>query len=247
MRLKSHTFALLYGNRVEIRYSWRPDTPVFRQPKVDYDSISSSSTSKEVSMGRSVTAVKRYILGNLSLTGGRDCFITLTFSRNLSSLSEANREFSRFIMRLSTFWGSIPRYLAVPQYQKRGAVHYHCVFFDLPSFFSYNSFREVWGQGSMVNVKDIDSRNVDDMIKYMVRYMTRDLTELPKGSKRYLVARHMKKPIKITDSVYVERLRQTLFKEVGFPREKIVFVSTLPEPVYICEWVLPCGYLPLRF
>lgn len=63
-------------------------------------------------------------------------FVTLTFSENVESIDYANDEFRKFIQRLnyrlySTKKASL-KYLATWEKQKRGSIHYHVIFFNLP-------------------------------------------------------------------------------------------------------------------
>lgn len=55
-------------------------------------------------------------------------FITLTFKENITDLSYANREFHKFTSKVSRRCKKLGfeyKYIGVPEFQKRGAVHYH--------------------------------------------------------------------------------------------------------------------------
>lgn len=55
-------------------------------------------------------------------------FITLTFSDNVCDIDQANKYFSLWTKRYTNFckkYGHELKYLGVPEFQKRGAVHYH--------------------------------------------------------------------------------------------------------------------------
>lgn len=51
-------------------------------------------------------------------------FITLTFAENVSDLDAANKEFNKYISKIKRVFPDF-KYLAVPEFQKRGSVHYH--------------------------------------------------------------------------------------------------------------------------
>jgi hypothetical protein len=53
-------------------------------------------------------------------------FTTLTFRENLHNIKEANYEFLKFIKRVKYKFGDF-KYLAVIEFQDRGAIHYHMI------------------------------------------------------------------------------------------------------------------------
>ena len=66
-------------------------------------------------------------------------FMTLAFKENIQDIDFSNNEFTNFIRRLNyKLYGvkkAMLKYIAVWEKQKRGAIHYHIIFFDFP--FSY--------------------------------------------------------------------------------------------------------------
>ena len=85
---------------------------------------------------RSKREVRNVLQCNAYRYGCKPVFITLTFADNIQDLFIANAEFTLFIKRLNYYVfkqkKSILKYLVVPEFQKRGAVHYHIIFFNLP-------------------------------------------------------------------------------------------------------------------
>ena len=53
-------------------------------------------------------------------------FITLTFKENVTDINEANKAFHIWVTCISQKFPNF-KYIAVPEYQKRGAVHYHLI------------------------------------------------------------------------------------------------------------------------
>ena len=51
-------------------------------------------------------------------------FVTLTFKANLSDINIANKIFQTWVRQVKRVYPEF-MYLGVPEYQKRGAVHYH--------------------------------------------------------------------------------------------------------------------------
>lgn len=57
-------------------------------------------------------------------------FITLTFAENITDLNEANKRFHVYVVQMARRckdFGFEFQYIGVPEFQKRGAVHYHLV------------------------------------------------------------------------------------------------------------------------
>lgn len=134
-------------------------------------------------------------------------FLTYTFAENITALSEANPLFTNYIKRLNyhTFQSkrSVVKYVSVPEFQKRGAVHYHAVFFNLPPInlrdeFQTGEFKELWSHG-FIKAKKI--AGVPNVGNYMTKYMTKDATDRRLvGRKKYFATRGLHQPIIITHS-----------------------------------------------
>lgn len=97
---------------------------------------------REIVLYRARNEVRRLINANVNRYSDemnnllKPVFLTLTFAENIKDLTAANREFRKFMKRLGHFVAKDQahvQYVAVPEFQKRGAVHYHLVIFNLPS------------------------------------------------------------------------------------------------------------------
>lgn len=126
-------------------------------------------------------------------------FITLTFGQcdfDTTSPIETDKRFKLFIMRLKRYLAKYHptielKYLAVLEYQKRGAIHYHMIC-NLP-FIQKKQLAELWGHG-FVKINAIDK--VDNIGAYVVKYMTKEKADSRlKGFKGYLHSRNLKEPI----------------------------------------------------
>jgi hypothetical protein len=119
-------------------------------------------------------------------------FVTLTFAENVTDLDEANREFTKFIQRLRRRYDNF-QYLAVVEFQKRGAVHYHMIS-DLP-YIANSKLRDLWRNG-FVRINNID--HVNNIGAYVVKYMTKEGdNEKLQGRKTYFPSRGLKQPEEI--------------------------------------------------
>jgi len=58
-------------------------------------------------------------------------FITLTYRKNQREISEGFRDFTSFTQSLRYKFGLSFKYICVPEFQKRGAVHFHALFWGV--------------------------------------------------------------------------------------------------------------------
>jgi hypothetical protein len=132
-------------------------------------------------------------------------FLTYTFADNITSLDDANALYTNYIKRLNYHYynskQSVAKYVTVPEFQKRGAVHYHTVFFNLPQLdqrYEYHSgeFASYWEHGH-IKIKKI--AHIPNVGRYMTKYMTKDATDTRLvGRKKYFSSRKLHKPTIIT-------------------------------------------------
>lgn len=139
--------------------------------------------------------------------GNKDKFITLTYKENMQDLDQADKEFKDFIKRFK-YQMNIEKlnYIAVREYQKRGAIHYHLICDWEQEMATEDEIRHYervlgtgkWGKGiwrgGFVDIKPID--HVDNIGAYIIKYMTKNLAiELYKGKKLYLCSKGLKRPL----------------------------------------------------
>lgn len=168
----------------------------------------SSPTLKEIeikNINRSKFALQRLVKTNEDIF---KTFITLTFADNITDIESANKLFDvwrTYIKRLKSDFA----YVCVPEFQKRGAVHYH-----LLTNINYNDYsllsqeeRNIWHKESKTwqigrdvkgwkyghnMAKDMKDINV---IGYITKYMTKDIDNRLWGKKRYLYSYNLQRPI----------------------------------------------------
>lgn len=138
-------------------------------------------------------------------------FVTLTFEENIQDLTSANKIYTKFIKRFNyKIFGvkeSKLKYTVVPEFQKRGAVHYHVIFYNLP-WFDSNLLAEIWNQG-FIKIKDISE--VDNVGAYMTKYMSKDaLDKRLDGRKRYFSSRKLVRPVMDKNHERMSKLDQIL-------------------------------------
>jgi len=150
----------------------------------------------EVEVTKKETRVKvlhriRNDIINLSISNfdNKSKFITLTFEKNVKNLKVANREFKKFIQRLKYKYGDI-KYLAVIEFQGRGAVHYHMLS-DL-KYVENRDLRDIWRNG-FVKINRI--KHVDNIGAYIVKYTNKNCDDVRLHKRKaYLRSENLKKP-----------------------------------------------------
>jgi len=138
---------------------------------------------------RARNEIRRLALSNFD---SKSKFLTLTFKDNVTDLEVANELFKKFTRKLR---GKYPnfKYIAVIEFQKRGAIHYHMLL-DIP-YVKAKQLRDMWGQGN-VKINKID--HVNNVGAYIVKYMTKaKADERLIGKKMYQCSRNLERPIEI--------------------------------------------------
>lgn len=133
-------------------------------------------------------------------------FITLTFKENVTDIEIANKEFHKWRTQMSRFCKKFDfefKYLGVPEYQKRGAVHYHLLT-NLPVSSVFITDQE--GKDKMYDVKywnkgfssafDIcnDTDDNFNVALYLVKYFYKDIDNRLFGNKKILKSNNLKSP-----------------------------------------------------
>lgn len=133
-------------------------------------------------------------------------FLTLTFKENITDIKEANYEFTKFNKRLSyMLYGehrNVFKYVCVPEFQKRGAIHYHALYFNLP-YVKFDDLSNTWSNGYIYIEATKD--DIVDYAKYVAKYMNKnnsqgeELFDVYKeknmlNQKRYFSSRGLKRP-----------------------------------------------------
>lgn len=208
--------AIISGNVVEVYRYGIPvrtgkDKTTFQQ-----GASNGSKSSEEVSevdkdknlrdsLRRTRNTLRRLVNANAGKWGERDKFFTLTFKKNVLDHAEANAQFRSFIKKLNYKIfkkESGLKYVCVVERQKRGAIHYHIVLFNMP-YVPQAELLALWGHGG-VRINAID--NVDNVGAYIVKYIEKTMREMEtkksakeKDKKLYFASRGLLKPVEMSD------------------------------------------------
>jgi hypothetical protein len=140
---------------------------------------------KEFAIYRCRREIKRRINSNTDMNK----FITLTFAENLSDLQDCNKKFKAFIRKLKSVYPDL-KYIAVPEFQKRGAVHYHLL--SNIGYTENKALADIWGHG-FVRINNINK--VKNVGLYVSKYIGKDLKdERYFNNKKYFCSRKLNKP-----------------------------------------------------
>jgi len=144
---------------------------------------------------------------------GIDRMLTLTFQDNVGDINEANKALKIFLALMRKRFGNFD-YLAVPERQKRGAIHYH---FGLNKFFHWTAVMACWKlaikkagfvqTGGIFINKTACTGSVNRMARYIAKYILKGVDNaktrnnndaiVGSGSKRYYSSKSDSKVIKV--------------------------------------------------
>jgi len=128
---------------------------------------------------RVIGQVQRLIESNFNKDS---IFLTLTFNNqnnfDITDLKICNPKLHNFMVKLKTKFSNL-KYLVVPEFQKRGAVHYHLII-NQP-FIEKKLIQRMWKYG-FVKVKDI--YYLEGIGNYFTKYLTKNSDDIRLYRKR---------------------------------------------------------------
>lgn len=148
---------------------------------------------------RAVMAFRRLVLCQLG-RGENPILITLTYAENMEELGQGYRDFKAFINALRYRYGEQFRYVCVPEFQKRGALHFHALFWDLPKADillqterQTRLIASLWKRG-FVFLKKTDGNN--KLSSYLSKYMSKAFVDIRLRNQRaFSSSRNCLRPI----------------------------------------------------
>lgn len=213
------------GNVTEVyRYERDISLRKRRRSKDSYRKRSSQTHARrEDNIRRTRRDFQRIVRSNLTGTENPQLF-TFTMHQILSHRT-SSRIFSDFIKRLRRLKGAGFRYIGVPEFQKRGAVHWHVMFWDLPEYYACKGawhkkgnrwvfehrceagrqcerrtrrISRLWLHGFVDGVVTDGSPK---LAGYLGKYMSKAMWDIRLGGKRaYNVSRNCLRPMSVASS-----------------------------------------------
>ncbi|MDD3487458.1 MAG: hypothetical protein PHF35_03725 [Candidatus Moranbacteria bacterium] len=120
--------------------------------------------------------------------------MTLTFRDHITDIDKANYKLNLFAQRAKDRWKEF-QYLAVPEDQKSGRVHYHllCNLRYVPA----KEIEKVWKNG-FIKVNRVDK--VSNLGAYVCKYLQKDMFDKRMfGKKKFFCSQDLKKPTEKTN------------------------------------------------
>jgi len=136
----------------------------------------------------------RLVQSNL-VQGKPPALVTLTM-RDIVSIDDAYVAFTKFGTKIRK-WNSGVSYIAVPEFQKRGAVHFHVLMFDLPDGIIESErhtrfIAELWRWGFVDAVKTDGHQALSG---YLAKYMSKAMHDKRLiGKRAYSASRNVARP-----------------------------------------------------
>ena len=230
MRKFTNTKLIISGNIVEIFQFEKP----FIHGKIENKTQQTSSNkisqsnpleNRQRSIENAQRKLKRLVYANAGHWEDKNgktfkpIFLTLTFKDNITDVQEANYQFTKFKQRIdyeiTKEKKSYLKYAGTVEFQKRGAVHYHVLFFNMPFIeMIYDKIDKIWGNGFII-VKSVEETN--SLASYVCKYMTKNKAdERLLGQKSYFTSKGLKKPIEMLDRYRIKNFKRDILESVDF-------------------------------
>lgn len=163
---------------------------------------------------------------------GMDRMMTLTFRENVTDLPVAWEVFKYFSRKMKWRFSDRWFYVAVPEYQERGAVHFHLA---VSGFFHANTVRRFWKQAAGQFDGNIDitsprkigkaSWNPRRIAAYLTKYITKEET-VGFNSRRYSSGGNIPEPEVVRGWVALGLSMTRMFRDLayGITRKRLAVI-----------------------
>lgn len=180
--------------------------------------------------------------------------LTLTLQDpNFTFLEQTNPFFTAFTRRINReLYGREDRklrYLAVPERQERGTIHYHTLLFNMP-YIDQRKLQDMWEQGlpeikaehGVKGIVYIAVRNNPKVVMYLTKYLVKNFSDPALEYKRkYFPSVNLLRPQTIYDSLQSNHLLHHLKGE--FKTYESTFNTTRSGKVQYSSYTIPKNIL----
>lgn len=212
-KIKFYSNGRIYDRHYKKKFSYIPSGYEVSNDSFMHDKLfqnkkgrvsSSNSDLKEIrvdSISRTRNALIDYAIENESYWKS---FITLTFAENITDIDFANKCFHKWVTSVRRVFADFA-YLGVPEFQKRGAVHYHLLTNLIPGSnlcpFQSESYAlkqydvKFWTYGfsSVFDVVNSTDTNFNVAL-YICKYLYKDIENRLFGRNKILKSNNLNKP-----------------------------------------------------
>jgi len=182
-------------------------------------------------ISRALLDFKRLVSANIDGVNN-PLLITLTYAENVTDIRRARKDFKAFADRIRNVYGSTIRYVAVPERQARGAIHFHALFWGLPVKTASNERKSrlvasLWRKGFVDIIKTDGSKK---LAHYLIKYLSKTLSFLPSSIKSYIASRSILRPTIERNAV----LAPYYYNEATYD---LSTAKTIQDKTYMTKWL----------
>lgn len=190
------------GSKIDLKIYEYPIAYNFTPFRKTYTKNDNQESRRKDNLIKIRSKINYLIESNYKEYGYLPIFLTFTFKENITDLIYANEQYTAFQKRFNYYVGKNLRYITIIEFQKRGAVHYHSIFFDLP--ISYESqerttrlISSIWRNG-FVDIERI--RSAKAVAPYVCKYITKNINDKRLfGRKSFFCSNNLFKPTYLRD------------------------------------------------
>jgi len=194
----SYAKAIMYGDTLEIYEYEKKPPPHVRglrkkdRPKLDEDKKFEKRKDNVLQAKRNF---RRLVGANLS---SKPLLISFTYNVFMGDITTGYRDYKSFVQALRYRFGKDLKYIAVPEFQKSGRVHFHALFWGLPNKIASQERRtrliaKMWGKG-FVDIIETDGHG--KISSYLAKYMAKAFVDKHlKNQKAYVSSRNIDRPV----------------------------------------------------
>lgn len=206
---------ITYGNNIEIfEYEFEPHPHERRSKRKDREKLTDEEKfeRRKANVVQSKRNFVRLVKANLE-DGNPPFLISMTYVENMQDIKQGYKDFGAFIQKLRYRFGKEFRYIGAPEFQTRGAVHFHILAWNLPITPREERRERIlagyWDHGFV----DVRATDGDDRLSgYLAKYMAKAFIDKRLiNQKAYIASRNVRRPevsIGGVMNLYMEYLRE---------------------------------------
>lgn len=163
-----------------------------------------SDTRRNDNLTQARARIRRLILSNEKGYSERLKFVTFTFKKNVRDLDKANKLWAEYARKIRERHGAL-KYLCVVEFQKRGAIHYHVLYFNLPFIYGAKDvLQKTWSHGF---VKLVTVSHVKNLGAYVSKYLQKDIMDKRLvGEKAFFCSKGLIQPEEIRNENTIDNI-----------------------------------------
>jgi len=158
-------------------------------------SYSRLGTRRTDNLARAREQINNLVLANTDFSKSAPRFVTFTFAKNVTNLRTANEMWQNFMRKFRKQSPNL-KYLCVVEFQKRGSVHYHVLFFNLRFKKGIKeTIRTLWGHGFIKFKSAKRIEKIEHLGLYLAKYLQKKIMDIRlRGEKAYFCSKNLTKP-----------------------------------------------------